>query len=344
MYPAEPPTPPGLAPPEYTPSLVEKVKATSEAERRFWARKRNEAQLEEQVMALQQENQRLRETIEHQNNRIQRQKGNMGEQIKSIYHLKHEKSHYHSERDFFREELCRFIPLDQLPPRPPTPYEPSKALPRPEDLGEDVLIKYLSGNTNEPQRPPLETQSAHSAFPPFPPLPPHSFDTRDSISTERSESQIQSQSTRELSELFPQSQDPPRYDQRAYGYRDFLLNGTANVPSSSPNPFLKLDNPSYSGFGQSMPAKRYVRHPQYHILNIELQKLTSLENTRLHIDPFAATCLAVTARRALRDNMVWISIREWSIQTNISAGLAWYTDALGKIALGPTSVGHVSRF
>ena len=271
---------------------MEKRKENQDSSRRFRARKRNEAQLEGQVMALQREYQRLRETIEHQNDRIQRQEEYMESQTSSMFYLSQEKTHYQSERDFFRGELCRFIPLDQLPPRSPTPYEPSKALPRPEDLGEDVLIKYLSGNTNEPQRPPLETQSAHSAFPP---LPPHSFDTRDSISTDKSGPQIQSQSTRELSELFSQSQDPPRYDQRAYGYRDFLLTGTANLPSSSPNPFLKLDNPSYSGFGQSMPAKRYVRHPQYHILNIELQKLTSLENTRLHIDPFAATCLAVTA-------------------------------------------------
>ncbi|KAJ5225282.1 hypothetical protein N7468_006507 [Penicillium chermesinum] len=74
-------------------SQAEKRKANSDASRRFRNRKRNEMQLEARLTAQQDE----------------------------IRALLQQRDHYRSERDFFREQLSRSVPLSQLPPRPSSP-------------------------------------------------------------------------------------------------------------------------------------------------------------------------------------------------------------------------------
>ncbi|KAJ5810225.1 uncharacterized protein N7503_002443 [Penicillium pulvis] len=89
-------------------SQAEKRKANSDASRRFRNRKRNEVQLEQRLTAQQDEIRRQSEEI-----RV----------------LVHQRDHYRSERDFFREHLSRSGSLSSLPPRPPSPRSvPSASL------------------------------------------------------------------------------------------------------------------------------------------------------------------------------------------------------------------------
>ncbi|KAJ6084151.1 hypothetical protein N7486_010951 [Penicillium sp. IBT 16267x] len=89
-------------------SQAEKRKANSDASRRFRNRKRNEVQLEQRLTAQQDE--------------IRRQ----SEEIRALVH---QRDHYRSERDFFREHLSRSGSLSSLPPRPPSPRSaPSASL------------------------------------------------------------------------------------------------------------------------------------------------------------------------------------------------------------------------
>lgn len=72
---------------------ADKRRANSAASRRFRERKRKETQYEQLVKDLQNENQFLLKLC-----------GFLG-----------------SERDYYRENLDHYVPLSQLPPRPPTP-------------------------------------------------------------------------------------------------------------------------------------------------------------------------------------------------------------------------------
>ncbi|KAJ5267252.1 hypothetical protein N7478_010060 [Penicillium angulare] len=90
-------------------SQAEKRKANSDASRRFRNRKRNEAQMEQRLTSQQDEI--LRQTEE-------------------IRALTQQRDHYKAERDFFRDYLARFVPLNQLPPRPSSPRY-SSSIPAP---------------------------------------------------------------------------------------------------------------------------------------------------------------------------------------------------------------------
>jgi len=89
---------------------AEKRKANSDASRRFRNRKRNEMQLEQRLTAQQDEIQRQKETISRQQEEIRL--------------LTQQRDHYQSERNFFRENLTRSVPLSSLPPRPSSPNLP----------------------------------------------------------------------------------------------------------------------------------------------------------------------------------------------------------------------------
>lgn len=89
---------------------AEKRKANSDASRRFRNRKRNEMQLEQRLTAQQDE--------------IQRQKDTISRQQEDIRLLTQQRDHYRSERNFFRENLTRSVPLSSLPPRPSSPNLP----------------------------------------------------------------------------------------------------------------------------------------------------------------------------------------------------------------------------
>ncbi|KAJ5748799.1 uncharacterized protein N7511_010495 [Penicillium nucicola] len=88
-------------------SQAEKRKANSDASRRFRNRKRNEMQLEQRLTAQQEEIQRSMETIRRQSDELRS--------------LVQQRDHYHSERDFYRDQLSRTMPPASLPPRPPSP-------------------------------------------------------------------------------------------------------------------------------------------------------------------------------------------------------------------------------
>ncbi|KKK23407.1 hypothetical protein ARAM_007548 [Aspergillus rambellii] len=94
-------------------SQAEKRKANSDASRRFRNRKRNEMQMEQKITSQQDEIRKQAETIQKQAQELQT--------------LLEQCDFYHSERDFFREQVTRFVPSSQLPARPTSPraFRPS---------------------------------------------------------------------------------------------------------------------------------------------------------------------------------------------------------------------------
>ncbi|KAJ6079151.1 hypothetical protein N7467_008904 [Penicillium canescens] len=155
-------------------SQAEKRKANSDASRRFRNRKRNEMQLEQRLTAQQEEIQRSMDTIRRQS-----------EEIRSLVQ---QRDHYHSERDFYREQLSRTMSLGSLPPRPSSPRSSQPApVPTVDTAGTATWSgadsgRSVSGTQPAPAGPqpprmldPVQAQSSWPANPPsYPstPIPP----------------------------------------------------------------------------------------------------------------------------------------------------------------------------
>ncbi|KAJ5294174.1 hypothetical protein PENANT_c028G09936 [Penicillium antarcticum] len=152
-------------------SQAEKRKANSDASRRFRNRKRNEMQLEQRLTAQQEEIQRSMETVRRQS-----------DEIRSLIQ---QRDHYHSERDFYRDQLSRTIPQASLPPRPPSPRSSQPALvPNADPAGPTTWSGADSGRSVSGTQPaqagppprmlePVQVQGqAYSSSYPSTPVPP----------------------------------------------------------------------------------------------------------------------------------------------------------------------------